>query len=212
MRSIDTFQTVANYWFGVSLPTTSVVLKKAYRSRCLEIHPDVGGDEREFKDMCKAYDYLTCSEALSYVFEETEIEIRSELSTISGVPLKDLGLGLGPTTNGKDCPRCDHKGYTENRGYGAKACPSCCVCKRCKGSGYSLKTKSGKYNIICLECNGSGTVEPSIFRYCEVCSATRRVEDKSEFSTSYRVCALCRGSGELPVFNPVLPKGALWTT
>ncbi len=43
---------------GISENATKEEIKKAYRKKALELHPDRGGDAKMFKDLQKAYENL----------------------------------------------------------------------------------------------------------------------------------------------------------
>jgi len=210
----------ARLFFGVELPVSSTVLKKAYRRQVLRLHPDAGGDERDFKEMQKAYEELTSSGHVSDVFAD-EIEYRGESVTHDGIPLSKLGLGLGPTTNGSDCPECQHRGYVEWEYLHTQVCDECrgsgraprsVPCRACKGTGKFQQARS-KRIVDCRRCNGTGRF---VFRYdprrpsdCRSCggAGVRYVKDKTR--KVYARCRNCDGTGEIPMWNPVLPKGML---
>jgi len=105
--------------------------------------------------------------------------------TRDGSYLHELGLGLGPRVNGKPCPSCDRRGYhrIEEAQY-VKAGE----CRKCRGLG----TRGWR---ICTDCGGRGHY-------------LRRVEPKIVFERCYK----CTGTGELEVFNCVIPKGAILHT
>lgn len=44
---------------GVSRNATDAEIKKAYRSMAMKHHPDRGGDEKKFKEISQAYEFLT---------------------------------------------------------------------------------------------------------------------------------------------------------
>jgi DnaJ family protein A protein 2 len=216
---------LARSHFGVELPTSSVELKKAYRRACIRLHPDVGGDEIEFKEMQKAYDRITDMGSIYAVFSEEKEYATDEQKTANGVLLKDLGLGLGPNVNGKDCPTCGHKGYIENndppdhypctRCYGTglvyRHHP---VCRACKGTGKFKQARSGRV-VECRVCKGSGVWNPRNeastkrgWYVCEACCGAGFAREKHR-KAYYSVCYTCSGTGEIPCWNPVLLKGAL---
>lgn len=43
---------------GITLDATKEDIKKAYRKKAMELHPDKGGDEEKFKELQKAYENL----------------------------------------------------------------------------------------------------------------------------------------------------------
>jgi DnaJ-class molecular chaperone len=50
---------------GVDRGASSEEIKKAYRKKALEHHPDKGGDENKFKEASEAYEVLSDSEKRS---------------------------------------------------------------------------------------------------------------------------------------------------
>jgi DnaJ family protein A protein 2 len=215
---------LARIHFDVELPTSSVELKKAYRRACIKLHPDVGGDEIEFKEMQKAYDRITDMGSIYAVFSEEKEYAEDEQKTTNGVLLKDLGLGLGPNVNGKDCPTCGHKGYIEHYDHtGYYPCSRCYgtgavyrqhpTCRACKGTGKFKQARSGRV-VECRVCKGSGVWNPRReastqrgWSICAVCGGTGM--RKSTEKAHYSVCYTCSGTGEIPCWNPVILKGAL---
>ena len=147
--------------------------------------------------------------------------------TEEGILLKDLGLGLGPTTNGRPCDACCGKGYTS---YSCEkdVCPDCrrvydmhifsfffdpegvfeYRCRKCKGTGSF--TKNGKVVGTCFNCNGKGwhKVNRRARNSCQTCKGRMEIDNPKGAKKHLR-CTTCKGTGEILVFNPVLPKGLL---
>lgn len=196
---------------GVVLPVTAEELKQAYRIACKKLHTDTSGSEAtkdRFIQMKQLYDQLT-SLKLDWIFKDAAT---TELRTSMGTPLSELGLGLGPNKNGRDCEHCQHKGYTEQMIEGYQPCPWCFggwtrtqPCRRCDGKGRYMRNGVDKGE--CFGCKGSGTYRsPSLIR-CQVCRGTGGKYVPA--GTAYHVCYYCQGTGEIEIFNPVIPKGRL---
>jgi len=197
----------------VRLPTTTNALKQAYKRASLKYHPDHNRAQNateQFQRVKAAFDLLSTSEHLEFSAEDAR-----NLMTEDGVALSKLGKGLGSTTNGTPCPECDARGFTVYT-IGMEDCPDCRVefttgwfstrvhrCRKCGGSGQFQK--KGK----CFGCNGAGWRRPK-HRHdpCSTCRGLRRVE-KRNGQKIYNTCGKCKGCGELPMWNPVLPKGLL---
>jgi DnaJ-class molecular chaperone len=229
-------QALASYHFDLDLPTSSISLKKAYRRQCLKLHPDVGGDARLFKEMQAAYNELMTSEhILSVIDGEAEYtkEVVGGTTIEDGTPLTHLGLGLGPTVNGTDCPECKHRGYQTSVQYQYATCPSCSgagrtssePCRACKGTGKFTQERSRRV-VNCRVCSGTGSVKfkkPTrspysylnffdllgIAKMCSRCHGTGTLPIIESAKTMYHRCHKCSGTGELPMWNPVIPKGML---
>jgi hypothetical protein len=99
--------------------------------------------------------------------------------TEEGTPLKDLGLGLGSLKNGRTCEECSGKGYHERAGKKWIPRSPCYLCLHFYG----------QYHRLCPKCKKEGL---------------RIVTEKY-----FAICGPCKGSGEIEIFNPVIPKGLL---
>ncbi len=203
---------------GIVPPVPLNTLKTTFRRLSREEHPDVSKHPqatRRFAQINEAYNLLIKD---PNVLEFTE-EDAKKLETVEGIPLAKLGKGLGPNTNGRPCTLCDARGY---RGYKADRIP-CEDCKRvflnifteawayrcrkCKGTGRFLR--NGKDVGECFACKGNcWHVSRSRSNDCKSCRGRRSIEDPKG-RMFYTSCEHCKGTGEIMVFNPVLPKGLL---
>jgi DnaJ-class molecular chaperone len=209
---------------GVGIPFTLDSLKKAYRRKAIELHPDQSGydSEGDFRKLQEAYEHLL--KCPQFFIDASEIINMTQDST----PLSKLGLGLGPNINGAICGQCNGDGFTTVIGRKSVICDVCndaglmlMTCPQCKGSkGF---TSILGHHVTCLRCNDVGRVvipHPKSHRnkrdwyfqdprWCTVCGGTkiRYTEDKE--SKSYRRCGSCMGTGETRIYNPVIPKGRI---
>jgi DnaJ-class molecular chaperone len=173
---------VLEKYFGLQVPVTEDALKGAFRAQVKKLHTDVsGGDTKsQFVEMKAAYDYLVAAKICS----RNENGAIPEGLTTDGTLLSELGLGLGPTKNGRDCTQCNHRGYQVRLVYDSVVCPSC--------KGATRKTNSRRFwGLSCLTCYDTGRIS----------TATQK--------TTYERCYHCKGTGEIEIWNPVLPKGSL---
>lgn len=217
-------QETAGRILGVELPTTRNHLKTAYKNRALLCHPDRGGSKEDFQVLEEAFRFLSKQDDAFVMDEKTALENE----TIQGDKLSDLGLGLGPTTNGKPCPICKGNGYTEYHPYLGEQlpCPHCeqkmqwddilrshiltfrykCLrcagksCKRCKGEGWFEWTMVGDSQSLYRKRRLSR---------CNTCHGQGFLPGTAH--AFYHTCHECKGKGELECWNPVLPKGLLST-
>lgn len=171
--------TLAQKHFGIKLPTDPATLKTAYRAAARKLHSDLTHDtatEEQFKLMAAAYAVLIVPNAPGVFAQAPE-----ELATVDGVPLSELGLGLGRHKNGRDCKECKGKGYDKRRRKDVTWWPynPCHICVLA-GSTWG-----------CQQCSRL------IFRHTD-----KIVEE-------YHICAPCQGTGEIELLNPVIPKGFL---
>lgn len=206
--------------FELTPPVMETDLKSAFRKKCKELHPDIRGDPEDFKRMKEAYDVIISFSDNPTLFHKNGDSGKNyrDMRTVDGVSIDKLGLGLGPLKNGYPCPECHGKGWYKNsfRSYERAECPKCygervvssqeVTCNRCNGSGKFFK--DGKEVSFCYRCNGTGKVTLKFRpRACDLCFGRGWVHSSSETESAfYYRCLKCEGTGELEVFNPVLPK------
>lgn len=114
MDAIEYAKTVAERFFDLKLPITSMDnLKRAYRVAVKKYHPDTKSpqaSEKSFREMKEGYDFLMAAQDNPYFFLGG-VSFRPEFETSQGDLLSKLGLGLGPTTSGRECDHCNGKGH-----------------------------------------------------------------------------------------------------
>lgn len=137
---VDIAERYAKDFFGLTLPIRAADLKSAFKAAAKKFHTDTSGSDctkEQFIKMKDAYDFLVKLEGMKFVYyNETQID-GSNLVTTDGIPLSQLGLGLGPMKNGRDCEHCKHQGYIEFR---------------------TAITKRLSY-VRCHQCSGTGEIE-----------------------------------------------------
>lgn len=205
---------VAEKYFNLKLPCTLMDLKTAFRIEAKKLHTDTSGKDTKdaFIEVKAAYDFLSeCVEFVS-AFESGGI---SEQVKIEGKPLSFYGLGLGPNQNGKDCPDCNRAGYKTVYANTFKPCADCdsdgCIrasgpCRYCSGTGKFIQRRT-KAKVNCRACNGTGNRSNAIL--CPNCFGLKQIHVPGK-KLYYEKCYKCKGTGEIPVWNPVIPKGRLW--
>ena len=154
-------------------------LKAAYRAAVKKTHPDMGGTESDFRAIQTEY------ERLLLLAQETGADGKD--STIDGTPLSELGMGLGPTKNGKECLDCNGKGYNEYRsGSNYVPCPNTVhmINRRCALCGDTACSNRWSWWF--------GRKEHWV---------------RSKKKIIYHKCSHCKGTGEVEIFNPAFPKG-----
>lgn len=217
--SLEEARKKAEKYFGLELPVSMETLKKAFRAKAFALHQDKVGDDSkngEFVEMKEAYDYLNdVGRILDGIF--TDCQDESPATTVEGIPLSELGLGLGPTTNGALCQDCQGEGYKTNYGTKEILCTECdswgqvpktYPCRPCQGTGRFTQRRSGR-EVDCRKCHGTGLfTHPYHTKLCPEChgSKVKYVDDNRPF---YNQCWACNGTGEIEILNPVLQKGAL---
>jgi hypothetical protein len=208
---------------GVKLPTTMNVVKTAFRRASRLEHPDVSKHQKAHERFLQVQEAYACLQSVATV--DVIEKVTEKDQTEEGILLKDLGLGLGPTTNGRPCDACNGKGYT-SYSCEREVCPDCRYtmatfsfwldsmgifeyrCRKCKGTGNF--SKNGKVVGTCFNCNGKGwhRVNRRAVNTCQTCKGRMEV-DNPKGTKKHQRCTTCKGTGEILVFNPVLPKGLL---
>ena len=208
MVTIDLLQQAKQY-FDLQPPFSLIMLKKAFRVASKKLHPDTSQEDtaREFVRMKACYERLVGLAEADLITGT----VSGSMRTIDGVFLSELGLGLGPMKNGVDCSRCEHRGYSEEKGISWDPCSEChgsgrsisvMACRYCERGRF--KQKSGRI-VTCHVCNGSG--EYRIL--CDTCGGRGSIFNPNG-KISYRRCYECKGTGEIEILNPVIPKGRLF--
>lgn len=208
MESHKTMMGWVEKYFGKELPDTSKELKMAYKNMAKVLHPDSGGDGEKFAEMNAAYKYIYDGMVNGSInFSDV---------TVNGVPLAELGLGLGPTTNGVPCAQCGGKGYKSFNPTIRIECHRCrgkgsvhreFKCRACDNGKFTLR--SGRV-VDCRKCNGTGVFKhPRLTETCPNCLGTGAKYVNDVTRELHLVCSECGGTGEKEIYNPVLPKGRL---
>jgi hypothetical protein len=216
---------------GINLPTTDAELKSAYRRASMKYHPDrEGGDEEMSKAVNVAYQRLTGIDSILLSGVYSDAGDLTETQTTSGEDIHTLGLGLGSTQNGKDCPTCKHAGYTTYHQLKFGKCPRCdhssthwakgswgwgttievpveYPCRACNATGKFTQVHTKKI-VDCLVCKGTKMFKTTRLELCPDCMGTGSNRMKTE-QAEHHTCWECKGSGEIPISNPVLSKGRL---
>jgi DnaJ-class molecular chaperone len=205
---------VASKELGIShYSFTAKELKTFFRKRVKLVHPDHGGTSEGFQALKSSYALL-----VEYARDE-DGNISAPFTTTDGRLLSELGLGLGSTTNGRDCETCDHLGYTTHFGTHYIICAMCddyglvhtksVPCRHCKGTGKFTQARSRRV-VDCRGCKGTGCfVKLTHPRICGVCFGSKTIHKTNLEEKYYETCWKCNGTGEIEIHNPVLRKGIL---
>lgn len=214
--------------FDLDAPVAFEDVKKKYRQESKKLHPDAGGSEEAFKALGNSFDELKKlyqmdsplfdAEPFDNVAEGEPKPPSMPRTTVDGTPLSGLGLGLGPTTNGRDCPDCEHRGYTITKEHGRGRCEKCAGkrwqpreydCRACWGTGKFTQRKSQRV-VDCRVCEGKGKFQhPFQQEVCTACDGTGKTATDRVVNIYAVKCYTCKGTGETPVWNPVIPKGRI---
>lgn len=206
-------QTKANQlalkFFGKSLPMTPDELKSSFRAAAKRLHTDTSGQEATKEMFIQMNQFYQELQKVSWAITGGN----QPKKTGSGDLLSELGLGLGPLKNGRDCVKCDHKGYTEEHSSGFVNCQDCFggwtysqKCNMCRGSGKYIKNRVVG---VCFACHGTKIYTGTRLQRCESCKGDGGKSIKTG-TIIYHTCYDCKGTGEIEIHNPVIPKG--WLT
>jgi molecular chaperone DnaJ len=170
--SSENFYTI----LGVSEKATQDEIKKAYRKKAIESHPDKGGSEEEFKKISEAYDNLGDENKR----KDYDNKRNNPFANFGGNPFEDffsnqfsgqrkrtvpdkiieINIGAVESYNGVD------KTITYQRKHSCNGCNGTggekIVCKTCNGTGANeIRIGTGLFVQIvrqpCRSCNGQGS-------------------------------------------------------
>lgn len=175
---------------GVPKNATEAEIKKAFRKKALEHHPDKGGDEAQFKEVNAAYEVLGNAEKRE-LYDKYGLEgVKNGGGGMSGFEdifsmfgghgggqakkqrrkvqstQKEIHVTLEDIYTGK-MVTIDHKKTIlcdECHGKGGEGVETC---KDCKGRGSVMKTQMigpgmiSQQQVVCSKCKGQGEVSPT---------------------------------------------------
>jgi DnaJ-class molecular chaperone len=181
---------------NLEIPFTKAELNSAFRKAAFKYHPDMGGTEKEFIEIKKAYDILL-ELTPDDVVESVDLKLR--IRTVEGYLITNLGKGLGDLVNSKDCEECHAAGYysvTHEIIHYREICPNC------EGQGYISTQRF--YSFLdfhfggmerCTRCQGHGGFYPTVTPL-----------------TTIHYCSHCKGTGQIAIPNPALPKNRMFVS
>lgn len=107
-------------------------------------------------------------------------------TTAEGDLFANLGKGLGDTVNSK-------------------------LCDKCYGNGW-IKISHDKviFDYECPVCHGKGYIGRNWFNICTACFGSGGIGEKLVKSTLIHTCHKCKGTGQIEILNPVLPKNRMF--
>lgn len=199
-----------NYYeiLGVNETATQEEIKKAYRKKAVEHHPDKGGDEEKFKKISEAYDILGDEEKR----KKYDNQRKNPFSNMGGGgfnPFDDLFNTFNQGQRRQTVPDKvvdlelnvfeSYTGVDKNINYSRKH-----SCKSCSSTGGERKTcqKCQGHGFITLRV-GNGMFVQMVRQTCDVCNG--------EGSQIINKCGVCNGNGTISEFETLLvniPSGA----
>lgn len=179
---------------GVPKTATKEEIKKAYKKKALEHHPDKGGDEEVFKKVSNAYNVLSDDEKKKNYDTFGDASGRRQQSSpfdrgpfrnpFGGFRMKSRAINLNIELTVEEvftgtiksvnffvdrfCGTCNGTGAVEVK-----------VCDACKGQGAHVHQVGNMQHItMCGSCNGTGKVPLKI---CGTCSGKGRISVKESY-------------------------------
>lgn len=210
--------TRAKRYLNIDLPVYDTILKSAFRRATRELRGGdaaIGGDKELFIAMKTTYDDILTAKLTISTSSDPLPTADDVLCTIDGTPLTELGLGLGPTTNGRDCTTCNGQGWERLMFISRYKCSTCfgeglvSKCIDCAGTGTFTK---GYRPVPCRRCHTSGVTPPTYFSKsynCPSCQGRGTIESYDSKRPRFGRCSACAGKGETKIYNPVIIKGSM---
>jgi molecular chaperone DnaJ len=195
---------------GVQRGADADTLKKAYRSKAKELHPDRNQDnpkaEAQFKEVNEAYDVLKDDnkKAAYDRFGHAAFEGGNGASARPGGGFRPQGDFASAFSDVFDDLFGDFMGRQGQQGGGGRS-------RAVRGNDlrYNLrisleeafgglqKTITVPTSVACGSCNGSGAEGGSEPQTCPTCSGMGKVRAQQGFFTVERTCPTCSGTGQI---------------
>jgi len=192
---------------GVSRNATQEEIKKAYRQKALQYHPDRNpGDkeaEEKFKEAAEAYEVLSDPEKRARYDKFGHAGVKGSGGFADGMTIEDIfrhfedvfsDFGFGGF--GSYSGRSSHVNYT--RGSNIRVKVKLTLEEIAKG--VEKKLKVSKY-IRCESCKGTGAKNGNSFTTCSTCRGTGHYTKVTQTFfgriQSTQVCHVCNGEGKI---------------
>lgn len=207
---------------GASKGASADELKKAYRKKAKELHPDRNSDnpnaESQFKEVNEAYDVLKDADKKAAYDRFGHAAFENGMGGAGGQPGGGFGGGADFSSAFSDVFDDLFGDMMGGRGGGGRARAS-------RGSDlrYNLrisleeafagmqKTIKVPTSVTCDGCEGSGAEGGAEPTTCPTCSGRGKVRAQQGFFTVERTCPTCQGLGQ-NIKNPCLKCGGAGRT
>ncbi|NCC98584.1 MAG: molecular chaperone DnaJ [Bacteroidia bacterium] len=196
---------------GIAKTATEEEIKKAYRKKAIEFHPDKNPGNKEaeekFKEAAEAYDVLSNPQKRQRYDQFGHAGVNGSAGDggfgnfTGGMSMEDIFSQFGDIFGGHfgfgGGGRSSRSGHAVNRGSNLRVKVKLSLKEIATGVEKKIKVK--KY-VSCSECGGSGAASPSDIKTCTTCNGTGRVVRtvNSMFGAmqTATVCPTCGGDGK----------------
>ncbi|OQA48046.1 MAG: Chaperone protein DnaJ [Bacteroidetes bacterium ADurb.Bin302] len=196
---------------GIAKTATEDEIKKAYRKKAIEFHPDKNPGNKEaeekFKEAAEAYDVLGNPQKRQRYDQFGHAGVNGSAGDggfgnfAGGMSMEDIFSQFGDIFGGHfgfgGGGRSSRSGHTVNRGSNLRVKVKLSLKEISTGVEKKIKVK--KY-VPCSECGGSGAASPSDVKTCTTCNGSGRVVRtvNSMFGAmqTATVCPTCGGDGK----------------
>lgn len=184
-----------NYYdiLGIQKDASTEEIKKAYRKKAIEHHPDKGGDESKFREAAQAYEILSDEQKRrEYDMFGGNPPNRGGGFQTHGFSMDDIFSRFGDIFGGN--PFSNHQNHQNRRGNDLRVSLKLSLDEIFKGTSKKLKYKRSN---LCQNCNGKGGHGE---RTCGTCNGfgRRNITQHTPFGTISQTmnCNDCQGSGK----------------
>lgn len=200
---------------GISRDSSESEIKKAFRKKALECHPDkTGGDDSDFKLVNEAYDVLGSDKRHAYdnpnPFDNINLGQNGGNSDIFEQMMRNMGLNVNMNMNGHNVNRIvrrsdhqhnikitlreAHTGLSKNLKITiVKNCMNCTGgCSTCNSSGFIIRRivhgpMIQQIQQTCNICNGSG-ISKTPKSACSYCDGKSEVIEEKILTINVPIC------------------------
>lgn len=183
-RKVECYSTL-----GVDRNASSDEIKRAFRRAAMKHHPDKGGDEALFKDVCAAYEVLSDPQKRRLYDQYGDVDVAGRTAELPKSPRKFLWIDValdalyaGAQTDVsfsrvRMCSDCEARGVKQGESVGTRCedCNGIGVCVYVIRDGYNTQKQRGP----CETCSGTGKIF-TVKDLCEKCNGHGTIEETSE--------------------------------